>query len=258
MQPGSIITVDFDSVLLSVTEVKKDKAVATVLNGGSVGNNKAVTVFPSPTIPALSEKDIAAVKLGLEYGVKDFALSFANSAEDVMEFRKITGKDATIISKIESNKAVRNLDSILEVTDAILIDRGDLSREVPLENIPLLQKLIIKKGRRVDTNVFVATNLLESMLVNRKPTRAELNDVMNTLIDGATGLVLAAETAIGKHPVAAVDILRSLIERYRESLNGYRITDLLGHTSLLLPKMHGTESFERDYYSTVSCNAKIF
>ena len=92
LKPGSIITVDFDSVLLSVTEVAKDKALATVLNGGSVGNNKAVTAFPSPTLPALSEKDIAAVKLGLEYGVKDFALSFANSAEDVMEFRKITGK----------------------------------------------------------------------------------------------------------------------------------------------------------------------
>ena len=86
LQPGTIITVDFDSVLLSVTEVKKDKAMATVLNGGSVGNNKAVTAFPSPTLPALSEKDVAAVKLGLEYGVKDFALSFANSAEDVMEF----------------------------------------------------------------------------------------------------------------------------------------------------------------------------
>ena len=94
------------------------------------------------------------------------------------------------------------------------------------------------------------------MLVNRKPTRAELNDVMNTLIDGATGLVLAAETAIGKHPVAAVDILRSLIERYRESLNGYRITDLLGHASLLLPKMHGTESFESDYFPTVSCASR--
>ena len=210
LRSGSILTVDFDSVLLSVLSVKEDSAEALVLNGGRVGDNKAVTLFPSVSLPALSEK-------------------------------AIVGDDANIISKIESKKGVLNLDNILEVTDSILIDRGDLSREVQLENIPFLQKMIIKKGNAFNKNVYVATNLLESMMVNGNPTRAELNDVINTLIDGATGLVLAAETAIGKHPVAAVDILRSLIARYTNSLSGYHIEELLEHQSFLLPEMHGSE-----------------
>ena len=241
LRPGSILTVDFDSVLLSIISVTENGAEATVMNGGRVGNNKAVTLFPSITLPPLSEKDITAVKVGLEQGIRDFALSFANSADAVTELRELVGNDSTIISKIECKNGVKNLNSILDVTDAILIDRGDLSREVPLENIPLLQKMIIKKAKAFNKNVYVATNLLESMMVNRKPTRAELNDVMNTLIDGATGLVLAAETAIGQQPVAAVDILRSLILRYTASLKGYQITDLLDHQSLLLPKMHGSK-----------------
>ena len=241
LRSGSILTVDFDSVLLSVLSVKEDSAEALVLNGGRVGDNKAVTLFPSVSLPALSEKDIAAFKIGLENNIRDFALSFANSANDVLEVRAIVGDDANIISKIESKKGVLNLDNILEVTDSILIDRGDLSREVQLENIPFLQKMIIKKGNAFNKNVYVATNLLESMMVNGNPTRAELNDVINTLIDGANGLVLAAETAIGKHPVEAVDILRSLISRYTNSLSGYHIEELLEHQSFLLPEMHGSE-----------------
>ena len=245
LRSGSILTVDFDSVLLSVLSVKEDRAEALVLNGGRVGDNKAVTLFPSVSLPALSEKDIAAFKIGLENNIRDFALSFANSANDVLEVRAIVGDDANIISKIESKKGVLNLDNILEVTDSILIDRGDLSREVQLENIPFLQKMIIKKGNAFNKNVYVATNLLESMMVNSNPTRAELNDVINTLIDGANGLVLAAETAIGKHPVAAVDILRSLIARYTNSLSGYHIEELLEHQSFLLPDMHGSEKGEK-------------
>ena len=241
LRSGRILTVDFDSVLLSVLSVKEDSAEALVLNGGRVGDNKAVTLFPSVSLPALSEKDIAAFKIGLENNIRDFALSFANSANDVLEVRAIVGDDANIISKIESKKGVLNLDNILEVTDSILIDRGDLSREVQLENIPFLQKMIINKGNAFNKNVYVATNLLESIMVNGNPTRAELNDIINTLIDGATCLVLAADTAIGKHPVAAVDILRSLIARYTNSLSGYHIEELLEHQSFLLPEMHGSE-----------------
>ena len=257
LRSGSILTVDFDSVLLSVLSVKEDSAEALVLNGGRVGDNKAVTLFPSVSLPALSEKDIAAFKIGLENNIRDFALSFANSANDVLEVRAIVGDDANIISKIESKKGVLNLDNILEVTDSILIDRGDLSREVQLENIPFLQKMIIKKGNAFNKNVYVATNLLESMMVNSNPTRAELNDVINTLIDGATGLVLAAETAIGKHPVAAVDILRSLIARYTNSLSGYHIEELLERQSFLLPEMHGSEKekkLEKPHLTQISPN----
>ena len=239
---GDIIAVDFDSVLLLVTTIESDHIEAVVINGGSIGSNKACTFFPQPKLPALSEKDVAAIELSKKLGITNFALSFANSAEDVLEMRALVGSESTIISKIESREGVRNLDEILKVTDAILIDRGDLSRSVPLENIPLLQKLIIKKANSANTPAYVATNLLESMMKNRKPTRAELSDVMNTLIDGANGLVLAAETAIGEQPVAAVDMLMALIERYNRSLNGYTIEGLLDQTSILLPSLHGVET----------------
>ena len=240
MQPGHLIAVDFDSVLLMVREVRTDGLVdAIVINGGMVGTNKACTVNPPPKLPALSTKDAKAVEIALRHGISDFALSFANSAEDVLELRELVGDDSTIISKVESVAGVRNLDGVLRESDAILIDRGDLSREVALENIPFVQKAIIRKANAANRPVYVATNLLESMMTNRKPTRAELNDVMNTLLDGANGLVLAAETAIGNHPVIAVDMLATLVERFEKSLDGYNIEELLENTSPLLPKMHG-------------------
>jgi ATP sulfurylase len=203
-----------------------------------------VVIDPAPVLPPLTEDDIAAVKIGLQHGIRHFALSFANCAADVDLLRKHAGPDAQIISKIESKRGVRNLDEILEASDEILIDRGDLSREVPLESIPFLQKAIIRKANVAKTPVHVATNLLESMIVNRKPTRAELNDIINTMLDGANGLVLAAETAIGKHPVGAVDMVLAMIERYRRSLEGYRIEDLLTTNHVLLPSLHGQSSFD--------------
>ena len=250
LKPGHLIAVDFDSTLLMVREVNGGEADAVVINGGVVAMNKAVTINPTPVLPPLSEKDIATVEIAKRHGITDFALSFANSPEDVKQLRALTGPEATIISKVESVAAVQNLDGILNESDAILIDRGDLSREVPLENIPLIQKSIIQKANAAHTPVYVATNLLESMMTNRKPTRAELNDVMNTLIDGANGLVLAAETAIGDHPVIAVDMLATLIERFELSLDGFRINDLLQITSPLLPVPHGNPPKSRPWFTT--------
>jgi len=240
--PGSIITVDFDSLLLVVTDVSEQGVTARVINHGSAQANRAITVYPSIQTPVLSERDIDAIRISLELGIREFALSFASSKEDVGALRELAGPSSRIISKIESRRGVRNLTGILEVSDAILIDRGDLSREVPLENIPLLQKSIIRKARGSNTPVYVATNLLESMLAKSNPTKAELNDVVNTLEDGASGLVLAAETAIGDHPVVAFDMLLALIERHRSSLDGYSIEQLLEPTNPLLPKMHGRPS----------------
>ena len=245
LQANNLIGLDFDGVVLLVLKVNKDSAETVVLNGGKVGSNKAVVIDPAPTLPPLTEDDIAAVEIGRRLGIKHFALSFANTAADVALLRKHAGPDATIISKIESKLGVRNLDEILKESDEILIDRGDLSREVPLENIPFLQKAIIRKANIAKTPVNVATNLLESMIVNRKPTRAELNDMINTMLDGANGLVLAAETAIGNHPVGAVDMVRSMIERFRRSLDGDRIDDLLETGTSLLPSLHGCSPLER-------------
>lgn len=244
LQPNQLISLDFDGVMLLVLKADRNGADTVVLNGGRIGSNKAVVVSPAPALPAITEKDREAVAIGRRLGVKHFALSFTNSAEDVQQLRELTGPDARIISKIESKRGVLNLDAILSAADEILIDRGDLSREVPLENIPLLQKAIIRKANQVKVPVNVATNLLESMIANRKPTRAELNDIVNTLLDGATGLVLAAETAIGQHPVGAVDMVLNMIERFRRSTEGYRIEDLLEGGSSLLPTLHGRKSVE--------------
>ena len=239
MKPNNMVGLDFDGVVLLVLKVDSEGADTVVLNGGKVGSNKAVVIDPAPKLSPLADDDIEAVKIGLKLGIRHFALSFANCAEDVHLLRKHAGPDSIIISKIESKRGVRNLDEILEASDEILIDRGDLSREVPLESIPFLQKAIIRKANIAKKPVNVATNLLESMIVNRKPTRAELNDIINTLMDGANGLVLAAETAIGSHPVGAVDMVLTMIEHYRRSLEGYRIEDLLETSQSLLPSLHG-------------------
>lgn len=227
LAPGSLVAIDFNAVLLQVLDVAAECAEALVLNGGSIGSNKAVTISPAPVLPALSENDVAAIGIARQHGVRHAALSFASSRSDVEELRRIAGPDSHIISKIESPAGVTNLDQILAVSDAILIDRGDLSREVPLESIPLLQKAIIRKANGASTPVYVATNLLESMVTNPTPTRAEINDVMNTLIDGADGLVLAAETAVGAYPVEAVDMVLAVARQYRRSLDGFRLVDLL-------------------------------
>jgi pyruvate kinase len=245
LQPNNLIGLDFDGVVLLVLSADASGAETVVLNGGKVGSNKAVVIDPAPKLSPLADDDIAAVEIGRNMGITNFALSFANTAEDVALLRRYAGPDSNIISKIESKRGVRNLDEILVETDEILIDRGDLSREVPLENIPFLQKAIIRKGNMAKKPVNVATNLLESMIVNRKPTRAELNDITNTLLDGANGLVLAAETAIGNHPVGAVDMVLSMIERFRRSLDGHRIEDLLESGPLLLPSLHGRSDIDQ-------------
>lgn len=239
--PNALVGLDFDGVMLLVVGKGPDGVETIVLNGGRIGSNKAVIVDPAPSLPALSVKDVEAVGIGVRKGITHYALSFTNSPEDVLQLRGMVGPGVKIISKIESKRGVRNIDGILAVTDEILIDRGDLSREVPLENLPFLQKAIIRKASIARVPANVATNLMESMIVNRKPTRAELNDAVNTMLDGASGLVLAAETAIGSHPVGTVDIVLGLIERYRRSLGGYRIEDLLDGASVLLPSLHGLE-----------------
>lgn len=244
LQPNHIVGLDFDGVMLLVLNKNGEGVDTVVINGGNIGTNKAVIISPAVRLEAITDKDRAAVAIGRQLGVKHFALSFTNSADDVTQLRELTGPDSVIISKIESKRGVINLDEILAAADEILIDRGDLSREVPLENIPLLQKSIVRKANHARVPVNVATNLLESMITNRKPTRAELNDIVNTLLDGATGLVLAAETAVGQHPVGAVDMVLNLIDRVRDASEGYRIEDLTVGSPSLLPPLHGQQSME--------------
>jgi len=213
---GDKIKVDFNSVCFCVTKDNKSHLLAVVEKSGYVGSNKASDIDSDIYLDAITKKDKSAFIIGLGLGIKHFSLSFTNRAQDVIDLRKIIGNEAIIISKIESIKGVLNLNEILPIVDQILIDRGDLSREVDIAKIPFLQRKIISSSQSFNTPVYVATNLLESMIKSNSPTRAEVNDIASTLLMGATGLVLAAETAIGEYPVDSVKMAKSLIKQFEK------------------------------------------
>lgn len=217
---GDFISIDFNAVLAQVVEKTPDLATLRVLNGGEIGQNKAVTVHRPLQLAPLTEKDMAAIEIGRRMGIRHFALSFAHRAADVDVVRARAGKKAFVISKIECLSGLGNLEAIARKSDAILIDRGDLSREVPIEQIPALQKMIIRRAGECGARTYVATNLLESMTTAPTPTRAEVNDIYNTLTDGADGLVLAAETAVGQHPVGCARMLAKVVEQYQRQSEG--------------------------------------
>jgi pyruvate kinase len=215
---GSLISIDFNTVLAQVVERRPDRLTLRVLNGGEIGQNKAVTVLGQQVpMPPMTHKDVEALRLGAQLGIRHVALSFANRASDVDEVRQVSAPGATVISKIECRGGMQNLREIAARSDALLIDRGDLSREVSIEQIPGLQKAIIHTARSLDRKVYVATNLLESMVSSPTPTRAEVNDIYNTLLDGADGLVLAAETAIGQYPIGCASMVRRLILEFQRN-----------------------------------------
>jgi pyruvate kinase len=214
LRPGNELSVDFNGALLRVTDVTLGGATALVVEGGQVRSNKAVTVDPAPGLPALTDKDTQAMAVAASLGVRHVALSFASRGEDVALIRGLAGPGATVISKIESRAGVRNMDAIISASDAVLIDRGDLSREIPLEQVPFYQKVVVRRANRWNRPVYVATNLLESMVTSRRPTVAEANDIANTCLDGVHGLVLAAETAIGVDPVGTVDMVLRVVAAF--------------------------------------------
>ncbi|PIR93162.1 hypothetical protein COT99_02380, partial [Candidatus Falkowbacteria bacterium CG10_big_fil_rev_8_21_14_0_10_43_10] len=158
-------------------------------------------------------KDLQSINLGIKEGIEYIAASFMRSAEYVNKVRQATEGKMKIISKIECIDALDNLDEIIEASDFLLLDRGDLSKEIPIEKIPLTQKIVLARARRAGKGVFVATNLLETMVEHKKPTRAEVNDVISTIIDGAYGLTLSAETAIGKYPIECINMMNRLIKQ---------------------------------------------
>jgi ATP sulfurylase len=178
-------------------------------------------------------------------GLVHFALSFANTEEDVEALRRLVGADAFIISKIESRKGIEHLEAIALRSNALLIDRGDLSRQVPIERLPQIQKSLIKRAKAANTPIYVATNLLESMVSVPTPTRAEVNDIYNTIADGADGLVLAAETAIGQYPIQCVSMVSKIIRGLqRDDVDDAQF--YLEEASSLLIEPHGGRLVHRE------------
>ncbi len=223
--PGSRVSIDFDGAALEVKSVEERSAVATVVSPGRVRTNKAVTVDPALTLPALTEEDKAAIAIGSSKGIVHYALSFAAGAGHVAEIRELTPEGSHIMSKIESRTGIRNMNAIIEASDSVLVDRGDLSREIPREHVPYYQKAVVRRANRWNRPVYVATNLLESMVTNRQPTIAEMNDIANTLLDGVHGLVLAAETAVGLDPCGSVDIVLRAIEAFEKTSEGHLLAE---------------------------------
>ncbi len=207
LKKDDILSIDFNSVIVQIVSENSEYFKCIILEGGKIDSNKSVSVKRSVDIPPFTNKDIEAFKIAEKLGIENIALSFTSSANDVEKLQSFFKKKITITSKIESKKALKNIKKIIAAADNILIDRGDLSKEIPIHKIPENQKYIIKEANKNRVPVYVATNLLESMVTRMEPTRAEVNDVYNTLIDGANGLVLAAETAIGKYPEKCIDMI---------------------------------------------------
>ena len=219
LEEGDLIYIDFDAAILRIYDTSSRASgyiVAQVISAGDIGSNKGVVIDPLRKkkfyLPPLSEKDLTAIDMALGKGIEYIAASFMRNGDFVDKVRKATEGKMKIISKIECMEALQDLDSIIEKSDFLLIDRGDLSREVPLERIPFVQKIIIERARALRKGTFVATNFLESMVEKRRPTRAEVHDVEATILDGAEGLALAAETAIGRYPLEAINMLNKCID----------------------------------------------
>lgn len=224
---GDRIHIDFDAVCIEIMTGYDNCWLAKVVTGGRVGSCKATNLERDIELPFLTTKDKVAILIAKSLDVQHYALSFAKNGKDVRTMRELVGEHSTIYAKIESKQGLENLEEICTETDALIIDRGDLSREVPIEKIPFLQRRIISMARSKGVPVHVATNLLESMVTANYPTRAEANDVISTLLMGASGLVLAGETAIGKYPLECVRMIRTMIDLYGRWTENTSISEIL-------------------------------
>ena len=206
---GSRILIDDGLIELKVEDITETDVVCKVVNGGVVKSRKGVNLpGVEVNLPSLMEKDIEDLKFGVENGFDIVAASFIRSAEDVLKIRRVLeengGGQMHIISKIENQQGVENIDKILEASDGTMVARGDLGVEIPPEEVPLVQKILIAKANRIGKPVITATQMLESMVHSPRPTRAEANDVANAIFDGSDAIMLSGETAAGAYPLEAV------------------------------------------------------
>lgn len=217
VKPGNTILIDDGLVGLTVKEIEGNAIKCVVNNTGLVGTHKGVNVpGVSIKLPALTAKDEADLKFGCEMGVSAVAASFIRKADDVLAIRKLLnengGENILIISKIENQEGVDNIDAILEASDGIMVARGDLGVEIPIENVPGVQKMIIQKCNAAGKPVVTATQMLDSMIRNPRPTRAEVSDVANAIYDGTDAIMLSGESANGTYPVEAVQTMARIAE----------------------------------------------
>lgn len=223
VEVGSTILIDDGLIGLTVVDIQGTEIKCRIVNGGTIKSKKGVNVpGVAISLPGITEKDANDIKFGIEQGIDFIAASFVRKASDVLEIRELLERNnAThiqIISKIENQQGVDNLDEILEVSDGLMVARGDLGVEIPAEDVPLVQKRMIEKCNRAGKPVITATQMLDSMQRNPRPTRAEASDVANAIFDGTDAIMLSGETAAGKYPVESVLTMSRIAEKAESAL----------------------------------------
>ncbi|HTX74731.1 MAG TPA: pyruvate kinase [Terracidiphilus sp.] len=239
VEQGSRILLSDGLIELRVHEVLGDDVVCEIVNGGMLGENKGINLPGIPVrVPSLTEKDEADLEFALRNGVDAIAVSFVRTAEDIRLVRNRVsayGSETWIIAKLEKPQAIEHLDHILQVSDGIMVARGDLGVEVPPERVPAIQKHIIRKASEYRKPVITATQMLESMIENPRPTRAEASDVANAVYDGTDAVMLSGESAVGKYPVETVTMMSRIVqeaERTIKEQTGYGVRPHESHLSI--------------------------
>jgi pyruvate kinase len=223
VKPGSHILIDDGLIELKVETIEGTEIHCRILNGGLIKSRKGVNLPGIHTsLPGVTDRDIMHIEFGIEQDIDIIAASFVRKASDILEIRQLLEQRGAshiqIISKIENQEGVDNLDAILEVSDGLMVARGDLGVEIPVEDVPIIQKQMIKKGNAVGKPIITATHMLDSMQYNPRPTRAEASDVANAVYDGTDVLMLSGETAAGKYPLEAVRMMAAIAANIEEVL----------------------------------------
>ena len=223
VKKGMTILIDDGKIEMTIEKITENDIVCRVINGGAVSNHKGINVPGAIlSMPYISDVDRADITFCAQMGFDFLAASFARCKEDILEVRKILDEHkskAKIIAKIENMQGIDNLDEILEVSDGIMVARGDMGVEIPLEEVPVIQKTMIKKAVAMGKHVITATQMLESMINNPRPTRAETADVANAIYDGTTAIMLSGESAAGKYPLEAVKTMARIAERTEQDID---------------------------------------
>ena len=224
LEVGMRVLIDDGLIEMTVEQVDRTNIVCRVTNGGVVSNHKGVNVPDVDlSMPYISDKDREDILFGISQDVDFIAASFVQKKEDILQLRRLLekngGSDIKIIAKIENAQGVTNIDDIIEVSDGIMVARGDMGVEIPLEEVPVLQKQLIKLANEQGKHVITATQMLESMIKHPRPTRAEVTDIANAIYDGTTAIMLSGESAAGKYPVEAVETMARIAECAEKDLN---------------------------------------
>jgi pyruvate kinase len=226
VKAGELVLIDDGKIHLKVLSTNgKDEVKCLIISGGALSSKKGVNLPNTKiSLPCLTVKDLRDLDFALEHDFDWIGLSFVRSVTDIVELKQIItnkGKRARVIAKIEKPEAIKEIDKILDVTDGMMVARGDLGVEMPMEEVPLLQKMIVTKCVNAGKPVIIATQMMESMITSYTPTRAEVNDVANAVLDGADAVMLSAETSVGKYPVKVIEYMRRIIHQMENGASIY-------------------------------------